>query len=866
MNGIKYFGYIWAVACLTFAAAQLDARMQLTRDGQSVAPIVVAADATPENLRVAGELADYIEKISGAKPELIDGTIDTLPQSAIWVGYHDRLKEAFPGVDFTFSHPEEILIVCQGAHVAILGRDRMNEGAQIEFGTSNAVSTFLQDQLDVRQLWPGPLGTDIIPSPTIEIDALEYRYHPQFVQRQIYNPRRVSRQLEQWTRMQRVQMFSWQMSIGHAFNRWWNDYHKEHPEYFALQPDGTRSGYPNPGTAKLCESEPAVWQQWWQNAEASIAEDPTVFAINAAPNDGSNAGICVCETCLSWDNTDARLWRYNWQGFSQEYFAMTDRYIKFWNILGQGLKERFPDRELFVTGMAYGPAKPPPVERRPDDNVVIGYVGHFPIASDQIRANEKAEWLEWAAVSDRLMFRPNVFWYSGGWHGIPTLAVRNTMEDLRFLAENNCFGLAFDHPPQHWATQGPQYYAMAQFAWNPFQDGEALMKDYYQRGWGPAAELVAEYFQLMEDAHMAVINTPGWRHSMGGRLAVLDSLQLHYGPETLARAEAILNDAEKKLADADNIYRQRLAFVRTGLDYTKNHYEIVEAMKRVRETRGSDAAAVKRALALHDEREALFDRHNGIALVRHLFNITWVRSRAMYDHLGPPSREFQIAAGLIEGEGPDQQAQAGDPADAVRVRPDDFEFTSAAEAGWKLVFSDDFQGDTLGTDWEVVNGNFKVEDGYLIADGGILMSKASYQGPVRLEYFVEPNIRHLDLPGIEVAAEPTLSDISTILYSNPKEQLSKGYFLQFGGFNNTRCRILRNSAEIGAFRGGPFILPGHTHHIVAEFDGTHVRLIVDEELLFEFTENSPITGGDLDRLGFYFWTGSKVSQVNIYTR
>lgn len=842
------------------------AAMQLTVDGRSVAPIVVASGASEENLAAAQELAEYIALVSGAMPELLTEPLSEVPTTAIWVGYHELLQQAMPGVDFSFTKPEEILIVCRGQHLAILGSDLTHEGVQLEFGTVNAVSTFVQDQLNVRRLWPGPIGLDVIPNPSIEVAPMEYRYHPQFLQRQVYSPKRASGPLREWSRLQRIQNYSWQMSIGHAFSKWWEMYHIDHPEYFALQPDGTRSGFPAPHTAKLCETNPEVWQQWWQNAAETLAADPSVFTVSAAPNDGSNAGICICENCQAWDNPNGRLWRYNWQGFAQEYYAMTDRYVRFWNTLAEGIREQYPDRKIFVTGLAYGPAKPPPVDQVPADNVAIGFVGHFPITSEATRATEKEDWQEWSKVAKSMIFRPNVFWYSGGWHAIPTLAVKNTIEDLRFLAENNCIGLAFDTTPQHWSTQGPQYYAMAQLAWNPFLDGEALMKDYYTRGWGPAADHVAAYFQLMEDAHMAVINTPGWRTSMGIRYSVIDLLQQHYGPETLAKAEAILDQAEQALEGADPKYLERLEFIRTGLEYTRNHYAMVEAMKRVRESQGADTAAVQQALELEKDRDALFSRFDGIALSRHLFYVTWVRSRAMEDYLGPPSEEFQSSAGLIEGKKPKAQESAPKPAESVRVQPSDFTFTPAEKAGWELILSDDFDGDALSSAWEVVNGSFKVEEGHLIGDGGVLLSTASYDGPVRIEYFASPNIRHIPLPGSNVAAQPTLSDISTILFSNAKSKHAKGYFLQFGGFNNTRCRLVRNGAEVAAIEGGPFILPNTVHHIVAEYDGTHVRLIVDGKLLFELTEQSPVYSEEFDRIGLYFWTAAKVDKINVYTR
>ncbi len=68
---------------------------------------------------------------------------------------------------FEFQHPEETLILANEKHLVIAGRDRWNPtrteakgrlamktDIQQEYGTANAVFTFLQEDLGVRWLWP----------------------------------------------------------------------------------------------------------------------------------------------------------------------------------------------------------------------------------------------------------------------------------------------------------------------------------------------------------------------------------------------------------------------------------------------------------------------------------------------------------------------------------------------------------------------------------------------------------------------------------------------------------------------------------------------------------------------------------------
>src|SRR5690606_17908576 len=134
------------------------------------------------------------------------------------------------------------------------------------------IYTFLQDQLGVRWLWPGELGEDVPRQKKIVLEKLMVRYYPQIRARAgLFNFSRMSNRgygrAHLWTRRQRLQLDSLRSEGGHGFGHWWDRHHETQPELFALQPDGTRSGWPSPRTAKLCMSNPAVWQQWLADVE-----------------------------------------------------------------------------------------------------------------------------------------------------------------------------------------------------------------------------------------------------------------------------------------------------------------------------------------------------------------------------------------------------------------------------------------------------------------------------------------------------------------------------------------------------------------------------------------------------------------------
>jgi hypothetical protein len=476
-------------------------------------PIIVFKDAPPFTRRAASELSEYIGKISGTKPEVMHGLPDPVPEHAIWVGFQPKLKEIFPTLDFDFNHPEGILISCDGKNLVIAGRDRWDPkhmtmkdrkgkdivGVQQEYGTVNAVHTFLQDQLGVRWLWPGELGEDIVKQATLRFQPFTVRYHPRIRGRQFVF---MVHTLEKgssggdWTHHQRLQLDSLFMNPGHPFDEWWDHFHETHPKYFALKSDGTRSTSDG-RTVKLCKSNPAVWEEWMRDVESKMATYPDRLTFGANANDGWTYGYCTCEKCRAWDAPGGAAlipWGHK-KGTTHTYPAMADRQINFANTLARKLRERFPGRDdPLVSALAYGASRTSPVAAKPDANVIVAGVWSF---HNQPNEKDRESFVQWSKIAPRLGWRPNLTSDAGWKAGFPNSAPRRVIEDLRFAAKHGVVSLAIDLIFDSWANQGPHYYMLAQMTWNPDADGEAILTDYYQRAFGPAAKTMTGYWEAI---------------------------------------------------------------------------------------------------------------------------------------------------------------------------------------------------------------------------------------------------------------------------------------------------------------------------------------------------------------------------------
>jgi hypothetical protein len=496
-------------------------------------------------------------------------------------------------------------------HLTVEGIDEKIVGRQQEYGTVNAVCTFLQDHLAVRWLWPGELGEDVPRRKRIVFEPFEYRYHPQIRARggaftfSALSNRGYGR-AHQWTRRQRLQLDSLRSEGGHAFGDWHERFQETKPELFALQPDGTRGTHPSPKNAKLCQSNPAVWQQWLADVESKLKKDPTRTEFNASPNDGWSSGHCVCENCRAWDHPDGEPRLMHWHHHRETRPALSDRHVTFANQLGGLLKQRYPDKDYRVMMLSYGHSRPAPIKVRPAENVIMVSVANFFGRTHLVDrgstwgTTHRDQLAAWGKLAHHVMWRPNTGSPAGWQQGLPDVSIAQTIENIQFAAENRCIGIYIDAVWEHWATQGPQYYVMAQLFWNPTQEGQEIFDDYYTRAFGPAAEDVRAYFETIEKARMTYVK----EHGYGGGVFNFPRLYTH---DLLSESREHLRKAATKADTAPEVYRQRVAFIRAGLTYSQLLIETTDLMESY--WRKKDDSVAAKVLANWEEMERLCKEH-----------------------------------------------------------------------------------------------------------------------------------------------------------------------------------------------------------------------------------------------------------------
>ncbi len=832
-----------------------EAQMIWVAKGMPTAPIFLPTeDPTGEVHKAADDLADYVEKISGSRPEVIQGTPEPLPESGVWVGFQPVLEDLFPDIDFKFTQPEEILVAANAQHLVIVGRDR--EPFTIkppltyspikvgEFGTANAVSTFIHDRLDVRWLWPGELGTDIPHRERIAFAPFTFRFNPPIRSRRFQlEPRYRHTQGADitavnyfWENAHRLNgRSSHVLPRDHAYNDWSDRYGEAHPEYFALQPDGTRA---RGRDVKLCVSNPDVARQWVDNQVELLRENPNVVSLGATPNDGG--GWCVCENCRAMDHPDAP------RG------VLTERYVKYWNSLARGLRERVPEHGVFLDMLAYAAYQMPPIETRLEDGIATTFVGHYPLSNEADWSKTQEAMRGWKAMGAKSIgYRPNMHWYDGGFWGMPSVAMAKTHALFKMLSEMNCHVLEIDSVFMFSSTQGPQHYLMARLTYDPAADGHAILRDFYTRGFGPAADDVQAYYELLEAAHAELVDNPAWRISSGARVEHLELLRRIHTPDRLEQARVIL-DRARKSAEAkgvDPVYAARVVFVRAGLEFVALNMEAATYMERVRRTQGGDREAVKRAQEICATRDKLLAEAPPFAIDTTLIQQRIVATnspfaRKMGDYIGPPSPQFIEAKAAVAAEAAPKLA-------VVHL--------------WKEDFKDDFARETLGDAWKVVSGAWAIRDGILVAssdrDDNILLLARPMPGLQRIEFVVAATPP--DWEKNPEGAIVEICDLTALIHTSAEKPL-EGYTVQFGSQFNTLNAVRRQRAIVAA-ENTLKVEPGRFYTLVAEFDGQHVRLSIDGKKVLEYEEKDPLLGPGHDRIGIYSYTPVQVKSVRVFT-
>jgi hypothetical protein len=552
----------------------------IVREGRAEAVIVIPAGSKAAG---AADLQRYVEKVSGAKLEIV--TEDKLGQTRsgarVFVG---PCLAASRVVDIKGLQPEGFVIKTEGEDLFIVGRDATDKGRQVA-GTFYGVCEFLERYVGVRWLMEGPLGEVTPKQATIEVPSADIRQEPPLCMRGSVSRRVSADQSSEggtWSMYQRIGSRV-KISTGHAFAGWWDKYHEQYPNIFAMQPDGTRIN--SNKEERLCESNPTLWKLV---ADAKIKElraNPDLMAVSISENDGGPNKFCSCAACRSWDSpeTQERFKADPNLYLHQESDLISDRVYHFYNEVAKLVQKELPDR--YVSGYAYSVYQTGPVRDYPDhsDNLLIGYVGFDSeeYLNDTARAAQREDWLKWSKLTRRLFLRPNLLLQP---ISLPIIYTHKLAEDIRFMADHGMWGATFGTGNGgNWGTQGLDYYVLAKMLWDPHRDVDQIIDDYCRAGYGAGADAMKEYYRRAEDLSNRIAAAGKPNKDLDARIEKYrNKLTDPYTDAELARLQACVDEASAAIGSSDPADLERVRLVGTGLEYTKKTRDLLAAAAAVR--------------------------------------------------------------------------------------------------------------------------------------------------------------------------------------------------------------------------------------------------------------------------------------------
>lgn len=568
--------FLSALLLSTLALCPFDAGAALTliRDGTPTAAVALGDSIRPGDFAVT-VLVSHVKEMSGAtlpvlaQKDLVENTDPS--RALILLGEGALTRKLALSVEAL--GPGGIIVKTGGQTVALLAKD---DGSSSRT-PANARPVFrLLEELGCRYLWPGEGGKVVPRARTITVPDLDVRFTPSIGQRNIRVAPPDARGADKGLAFLGLQVADYRTALVNAsraeaegsWEAWnglggnlgivggaagcglrggWAEHGAKHPEWFALQPDGTRDQSNAKERWRLCVSNPELIEHVASDIIARL-NGHAQGVVSLCPNDGGYSSFCMCENCRKLDPPNApkvKMLLFKQVGSGDrdevEYPALTDRFVHYWNAVAERVTKAVPDQLLLVEAYSY--YSDPPVREKLHPNLVVRYVPSAPEG-----------WQGWHdAGARRLYWRPNNL-HSGHRDGVLSPKARATADALNYLSKNGVLATDMDSLYHHWSTHGLHYYAAARLSWDPSKSFDSLLDDYCKTGFGAGAEQVKKYWLLAEKGVVPRVDA--------GR-----GLFPGIPRETIAELRALLVSAARA-TEKDPASQQRVAFLRAGLEFT----------------------------------------------------------------------------------------------------------------------------------------------------------------------------------------------------------------------------------------------------------------------------------------------------------
>ena len=179
---------------------------------------------------------------------------------------------------------------------------------------------------------------------------------------------------------------------------------------------------------------------------------------------------------------------------------------------------------------------------------------------------------------------------------------------------------------------------------------------------------------------------------------------------------------------------------------------------------------------------------------------------------------------------------------------------------WHLIVDEDFSDTEFFSRWEAVGGQCEIKDGELQMSGGepqMLLLKQPVAGDVRVEFEC-------------YQTGSFLNDIACILSGIRRKRewdtSVSGYQFKFGAFNNSLILLARRDVNVFLKAAVSPIVPEARYRVLAEREGSRLRLVVNDQEIVRFVDPAPLVGPDRTLVGLLGWVANtRYSSIRVYS-
>jgi hypothetical protein len=528
--------------------------LKVVEAGKTKAVVVVDAKAGAWEKRAAADLVKYVGMMSGAKPALADtdaAADAALKTDAPLLIVGAAALKADPTLAQALAKVGKKEPVLRGDAIAL-----RRAGNRVLLAGTNDESHYyaaaeLLKRWGCRWYLPTDIGECVPEAPTLTLGALDYAYAPPFEVRNYWVSWNGSNDGQEEFTRRNFMNYGVGVPNGHAIG----EYVQE------LIPKG-KSLFDIP----IAEDA---------TADHIVKKVAPKFARGEFFSLGMEDGVYRSESKLD---------RELQAGLKDKYFlsdSLTDPFLVLYNKVSDRLLKQYPDSKSKIGFLAYGNLTIPPQRKIVAAKPLVAYLAAIDVdpihGMDDPKSPARQEYKEmmyrWSEV---MQGRVVIYDYDQGmlvWRDLPNPSIQSVRQDVKHYRKAGILGVSTECRNAI-ATTFLNLYVRGQLYWNPDADVDALLDEFYEKFYGPAAKPMAAYWNAILKAWEESIVTEHEHF-------VIPAI---YTPELVAKLNVLLKRAEVGIEGLtgkggrnEKLYPERVKFARLGFNVLQSYCQMVAA-------------------------------------------------------------------------------------------------------------------------------------------------------------------------------------------------------------------------------------------------------------------------------------------------